>query len=175
MFKSVEKFNSLWDVMFIQCASFGRKNPQHLQCETATNWDFVYEFVCFFCISLRLTVCKMTVSLSSAESHLGLNFPVVLHGLLPPWSVSGVGVQLFHQHDKWFRKLPHCSLTNRKHTRMLSTSIFHPVVCICLHLWFRPRGHGMHEGGGGQNRKRLGTGVERKSDFGLDCLSVCRD
>lgn len=129
----------------------------------------------FFCFSLRLTVCKMTVSLSSAESHLGLNFPVVLHGLLPPWSVSGVGVQLFHQHDKWFRKLPHCSLTNRKHTRMLSTSIFHPVVCICLHLWFRPRGHGMHEGGGGQNWKRLGTGVERKSDFGLDCLSVCRD
>lgn len=175
MFKSVEKFNSLWDVMFIQCTSFGRKKPNICSVKQQQTGTLFMSLFGFFCFSLRLTVCKMTVSLSSAESHLGLNFPVVLHGLLPPWSVSGVGVQLFHQHDKWFRKLPHCSLTNRKHTRMLSTSIFHPVVCICLHLWFWPRGHGMHEGGGGQNRKRLGTGVGRKSDFGLDCLSVCRD
>lgn len=90
--------------------------------------------VSFLCDSQ--TVCEMTVCLSSAESHFSFKFPVVPHGLFPPWSVSGVGVQLFHQHDKWFRKLPHCSLTNRKHTRMLSTSIFHPVVYICLHLWF---------------------------------------
>lgn len=90
----------------------------------------------------------MTVSLSSAESHFSFKFPVVPHGLFPPWSMSGVGVQLFHQHDKCFRKLPYCSLTNHKHTRMLSTSIFHPVVCICLHLWFSPRGQGMQHGGG---------------------------
>lgn len=82
----------------------------------------------FLCLSQ--TVWEMTVRLSLAESHLCFKLLVVPRGLFPPWSVSGVGVQLFHRHDKWFRNLPHCSLTNRKHTRMLSTSIFHPVVCI---------------------------------------------
>lgn len=82
----------------------------------------------FLCLSQ--TVCEMTVSLSLAESHLCSKLLVVPHSLFPPWSVSGVGVQLFYRHDKWSRNLPHCSLTNRKHTRMLSTSIFHPVGCI---------------------------------------------
>lgn len=82
----------------------------------------------FLCLSQ--TVCEMTVSLSLAESHLCSKLLVVPCGLFPPWSVSGVGVQLFHRHDKWSRNLSHCSLTNRKHTRMLSTSVFHPVGCI---------------------------------------------
>lgn len=86
---------------------------------------FLHSFLCF-----SQTVCEMTVSLSLAESHLCSKLLVVPRGLFPPWSVSGVGVQLFHWHDKWSRNLPHCSLTNRKHNRTLSTSIFHPVGCI---------------------------------------------
>lgn len=125
---SLENTFSAWNIIkTFKCSEFVTNN-----CGLALFVFFLnFSFPCD-----SQTVCEMTVSLSSAESHFSFKFPVVPHGLFPPWSVSGVGVQLFHQHDKWFRKLPHCSLTNRKHTRMLSTSIFHPVVCICLHLWF---------------------------------------
>lgn len=135
-----------------------------------------FSFTCVLLFFFRPvdSVCEMTVSLSFAQSHFGLKFPVVPHDLFPPWSVSGVGVQLFCQHDKWFRELPHCSLTNRKHTRMLSTRIFHPVVCICVHLWFQPGGQGREKGGGRMVAKQ-GTGVERQSELGLGYPSVCKD
>lgn len=145
---------------------------KHIQNKVPAKW-LRLTFVCalLFFLLLSLTVCEMTVSLSFAQSHFILKGSVVPHDLFPPWSVPGVGVQLLHPHDKWFRKLPHCSLTNRKHTRMLSTSIFHPMV---LHfpapvVLTQRAGEARR---GWQNVENLGTGVERQSELGLGCPSL---
>lgn len=87
-------------------------------------------------------------------------------------------VQLFHRHDKWFRNLPHCSLTNHKHTRMLSTSIFHPVVCILpAPVVLAPEGSGSGLGGWGGISKwePLGIGVESQPVYGLGHISFWPD
>lgn len=126
-------------------------------------------------LCLSQTVCEMTVSLSLAESHLGFKLLVVPRSLFPPWSVSGVGVQLFHRHDKWFRNLPHCSLTNHKHTRMLSTSIFHPVVFTLPAPVVLARRAAARDWGRFSRWEPLAIGVGRQPVYGLGHISFWKD
>lgn len=88
--------------------------------------------------------------------------------------MSGVGVQLFHQHDKWFRETPSL-FTDQSQTHQNAVNEHFPPSGLHLPAPVVLALRAGDAGGGWQNGEMLGIGVERQPGLGLGCLSVCGD